>query len=385
MSTTYEISEEAVPDVPLVFVSNQYLDELTSNIRSRPIPWDGYQKATLITQEELDLLKKVDKQSLEQLKVVMQKDAEKYADLYTNLLEKLSRIDTVQYILVLVSEMLSDEEQRVQYFHKVSEKDAELPFRIFLKLLNTEDEFVSLMSAKILTLLIVSAPKSLPFDLEEFYRWITLKLKSNNPNVCDLAVQILDSILRVPSYRAIKEKIIRVIIGTFKNLVDKAPEANLPAMLVARLLNFCENLSSRKWSDNEIVEDIEFLKDQLQENFHSLSTFDEYASEISSGMLQWSPPHESDQFWKQNVTKLNDKDYELLRILARMLSQSSDNVVLAIAAHDLGQYVKYYPSGKKFLQEIGAKRRIMELMTHDDPEVRYRALIAVQKYMTHAW
>lgn len=24
-------------------------------------------------------------------------------------------------------------------------------------------------------------------------------------------------------------------------------------------------------------------------------------------------------------------------------------------------------------------------MTHDDPEVRYRALIAVQKYMTHAW
>ncbi|CAI2184745.1 3034_t:CDS:10 [Funneliformis geosporum] len=446
--TTYETTEETVPDVPLVFVSNPYLDELTSNIRSRPIPWDGYQKATLITQEEADLLKKVDKQSLEQLKVVMQKDAEKYADLYTNLLEKLNRVDTVQYILVLVSEMLSDEEQRVQYFHKVSEKDAELPFRILLKLLNIEDEFVNLMSAKILTLLIVSAQKPLPFDLEEFYRWITLKLKSNNPNVCDLAVQILDSTLRVPGYRlklweapqaidalvnllkvrnptpqmqyqiifcfwlltferavslefnkkydliptliniakgAIKEKIIRVIIGTFKNLVDKAPEANLPAMLVARLLNFCENLSSRKWSDNEIVEDIEFLKDQLQENFHSLSTFDEYASEISSGMLQWSPPHESDQFWKQNVTKLNEKDYELLRILARMLSQSNDNVVLAIAAHDLGQYVKYYPSGKKFLQEIGAKQRIMELMTHDDTEVRYRALIAVQKYMTHAW
>ncbi|CAG8696189.1 6690_t:CDS:2, partial [Acaulospora colombiana] len=212
---------------------------------------------------------------------------------------------------------------------------------------------------------------------------------------------------------AIKEKIIRVIIGTFKNLVDKAPEANLPAMLVAKLLNFCINLSARQWHDEEIKEDIAFLTAQLQENFHSLTTFDEYASEIRSGMLQWTPPHESEQFWRQNVTKLNEKDYELLRILARLLVTSNDdNTVLAVAAHDLGQYVKYYPNGKKynpfyvyillndpgnvvltgsigfdlrFLQEIGAKQRIMELMTHEDSEVRYQALIAVQKYMAHAW
>ena len=38
----------------------------------------------------------------------------------------------------------------------------------------------------------------------------------------------------------------------------------------------------------------------------------------------------------------------IYRILARLLSQSNDNVVLAIAAHDLGQYVKYYPNGKKY-------------------------------------
>ncbi|CAG8776842.1 3782_t:CDS:2, partial [Acaulospora morrowiae] len=71
-------------------------------------------------------------------------------------------------------------------------------------------------------------------------------------------------------------------------------------------------------------------------------------------------------------------------ILARLLVTSIDPLVLAVAAHDLGQYVKYYPNGKKFLQEIGAKQQIMELMTHEDPEVRYHALIAVQKYMAQA-
>jgi len=299
-----------------------------------------------------------------------------------------------------------------------------------------------------LTILICTVSKGLPFDYSDFFNRIILRLKSNNSEIYELSIQMLESILRVPANRlkfwnapqgietlasllkfrnpslqiqyqiifcfwlltfqkeiaedfnrkfdliptliniaksAIKEKIIRIVIGTFRNLVEKAPEANLPTMLVAKLLNFCENLSGRKWSDNEIVEDIEFLKVRLQENFYSLTTFDEYASEISSGMLQWSPPHESEQFWKQNVSKLNDKNHELIRTLARLLSTSNDNTVLTVAAHDLGQYVKYYPNGKKFLQEIGAKQRIMELMTYDDPEVRYQALLAVQKYMTHAW
>ena len=78
--------------------------------------------------------------------------------------------------------------------------------------------------------------------------------------------------------------------------------------------------------------------------------------------------HESDLFWKENATKLNDNDYELLkyvfqvfmrqtvssltdaplhRILIRLLNESNDATVLAVASHDLGQYVKHYERGKK--------------------------------------
>lgn len=49
----------------------------------------------------------------------------------------------------------------------------------------------------------------------------------------------------------------------------------------------------------------------LTEQFHS--TYDEYRSELTSGHLSWTPVHESDLFWKENATKLNDKDYELLK------------------------------------------------------------------------
>ena len=53
--------------------------------------------------------------------------------------------------------------------------------------------------------------------------------------------------------------------------------------------------------------------------------------------------------------------------------------MLAIACHDLGQYAKY-GGGKRVLHELGTKQRIMELMTHENADVRYHALSATQKY-----
>jgi hypothetical protein len=42
-------------------------------------------------------------------------------------------------------------------------------------------------------------------------------------------------------------------------------------MLVAKLLPFVKNLSTRKWSDEDIVEDVQYLKDELTANFRSLT------------------------------------------------------------------------------------------------------------------
>jgi V-type H+-transporting ATPase subunit H len=70
---------------------------------------------------------------------------------------------------------------------------------------------------------------------------------------------------------AVKEKVIRVIVATFRNLVTKAPAANLAAMLVAQLLPFAKNLASRKWSDEDVLEDVQFLQDELKTRFESLT------------------------------------------------------------------------------------------------------------------
>ena len=71
--------------------------------------------------------------------------------------------------------------------------------------------------------------------------------------------------------QALKEKVIRIVVATFRNLITKAPEQNLPAMLVAKLLPFVKTLQGRKWSDDEIKEDIDFLVDELKRSFEGLT------------------------------------------------------------------------------------------------------------------
>lgn len=37
------------------------------------------------------------------------------------------------------------------------------------------------------------------------------------------------------------------------------------------------------------------------------------------------------------------------------------------------------------IEQLGGKQRVMQLLGHEDPNVRYEALLAVQKLMVHNW
>ncbi|KAI8911543.1 ATPase, V1 complex, subunit H [Gorgonomyces haynaldii] len=430
----------AEPDVdistPVIASHNDYLEQTTLKLQSQSIPWEGYQRASLITEQELQEIRNFEANAEARTR-------KEYLDLLLTLLSKLSRIDTLQGILVLLDQYLSASVDRVSVFEQT-----EIGYGIFLKLLKKEDEYVQLKSAKILVYLIKEQSSSQQHDLQELFQWIIFQFSSTNESIVDIAIQYLANVLSVDVYRpkyaeypnaigslvelikkpnvsaqmqyqaiyclwmlsyvpeacaqfasvhpvipilkelaklAIKEKVVRVIIATFKNMITKAPKLTIIPMLGNKLFPVIEQLSVRKWSDSDIVEDLQFIRDELSHHVAELTTFDEYESEVRSGKLEWSPPHLSEQFWKTNATRLSENGNELIKRLVDILTNPKAEVDLAIACHDLGQYVKYTTNGKNVIQETGAKTRVMALITHDDPDVRYQALSAVQKFMTNAW
>lgn len=53
----------------------------------------------------------------------------------------------------------------------------------------------------------------------------------------------------------------------------------------------------------------------------------------------------------------SSSDIFLSRTLIKVLKESSDPTVLAVAAHDVGQYVKHYERGKKSVFSIDVELR----------------------------
>ncbi|KZO92597.1 ATPase V1 complex subunit H [Calocera viscosa TUFC12733] len=429
-------------------IVNPYLEESSSKVRAKPIPWEGYQRAGLITPAELAAIKKVDRQPRTKVESLLLTEGAQYATLYLALLKKLVRVDVLQYILVLIGDSLIDHDERIPLYTRAAEADPELPFGPLLRALDTPDEFVQLKACQVLSILFGSTQAGYQTsDVNTFLNFISSLIQDNSVSRRDVGVQCLEATLPTPVFRlaiwrvptimlslvqllkssktpqmqyqicfciwllsfeprvaaeinkqydvipvltevaqtAAKEKVIRVVIATFRNLVVKAPHANLPAMLVAKLLPFLQNLAGRKFSDEDIKEDVVFLKDELKAQFESLTTYDEYTSELVSGHLGWTPVHDSDEFWKENAGRLNENDNEQLKRLVGLLSTSTDALVLAVAAHDIGKYVKYCDRGKKLVTDMGAKTRVMELMSHEDPDVRYQALMSVQLLVSHSW
>merc|ERR1712079_466341 len=97
----------------------------------------------------------------------------------------------------------------------------------------------------------------------------------------------------------------------------------------------------------------------------------------------------SSKFWAENVMKFEKDDFKALKSLANLLANpSSSPTTLAVASHDVGEFVSMHPLGKKMVNKLGIKERVMELMGAQDlskREARREALLCCQKIMLNKW
>ena len=85
-----------------------HLHDITSDARLTG-RIQAYQRANLITTEELALVKKIAQQPKAKIESLLLTDGQTCALLYLRLLKKLQRVDTQQCILVWFSDMLTGE------------------------------------------------------------------------------------------------------------------------------------------------------------------------------------------------------------------------------------------------------------------------------------
>jgi len=185
-----------------------------------------------------------------------------------------------------------------------------------------------------------------------------------------------------------KEKTTRLLVSSLYNLLSANQNTLLPAAVLARLPALLQNLNGRHLSDQDLLEDLQNLTDMLEEYTKTQTTFDEYAAEVNSGHLRWSPPHRSPTFWAENARKILEFEKgELPKKLAEIMSKpwENDKQVLAIACNDVGCLVKEVPEKRYQLEKLGLKTRVMELMAEPDETVRWESLNALSGWLRYSF
>ncbi|KAF2842169.1 vacuolar ATP synthase-like protein subunit H [Patellaria atrata CBS 101060] len=185
-----------------------------------------------------------------------------------------------------------------------------------------------------------------------------------------------------------KEKITRLLLSTLSNLLSSNRDSLLPAAVLARLPSILSNIQSRHLTDPDLLEDLKSLNDMLAEYTKTQTTFDEYAAEVHTGHLRWSPPHRNPTFWAENARRiLEDNTGEIPKKLAEILSKEwkNDKQVLAIGCNDVACLVKEVPEKRPMLEKIGLKSRVMALMQDENESVRWESLRAVGEWLSYSF
>ncbi|KAF3858081.1 hypothetical protein F7725_011282 [Dissostichus mawsoni] len=401
-----------------------------AEVRANQVNWQSYLQSQMISAEDCEFIKKFEVANSEEKQVILTNEGHQCAKTFLNLMAHISKEQTVQYILTLIDDTLQENHQRVSIFFEYAKKTKNTAWSYFLPMLNRQDLFTVHMAARIIAKLAAWGRDLMEgSDLNYYFNWIKSQLSSQSSQYVQCVAGCLQLMLRVNEYRfawveadgvncitavlsnkcgfqlqyqmifcvwllafspqlceqlrrynvvpalsdilqeSVKEKVTRIILAALRNLLEKSAEKETRqeyalAMIQCKVLKQLENLEQQKYDDEDITEDIKFLLEKLAESVQDLSSFDEYSSELKSGRLEWSPVH---------------------KILTRLLEVSDDPQVIAVAAHDVGEYVRHYPRGKRVIEQLGGKQLVMNHMHHEDQLVRYNALLAVQKLMVHNW
>ncbi|KAL9379515.1 hypothetical protein Peur_027997 [Populus x canadensis] len=403
----------------------------TEQVLKRDIPWETYMMTKLISGTDLQLLRRYDNRPESYRAQLLDDDGPAYVRVFVTILRDIFKEETVEYVLALIDEMLAG-----NWF--IQEKSCKILALIVSARPKTQDGLLSNGEASNSKSKITCIDDVLKGLVE--WLCAQLKKPSHPSRSIPTAISCLATLLKEPVVRSLfvrldgvkllipsicpastqqsiqllyetslcvwllsyyepaieylatsrtlprlvdvvksstKEKVVRVVVLTFKNLLSKS--AFGAQMVDLGLPQIVQNLKAQAWSDEDLLEALNQLEEGLKDNIKKLSSFDKYKQEVLLGHLDWSPMHKDPAFWRENISNFEENDFQILRVLITILDTSNDPRALAVACFDLSQFIQHHPAGRVIVTDLKTKERVMKLMNHENAEVTKNALLCIQR------
>lgn len=139
--------------------SSYQTDVLESQeVLQQDIPWQAYATANLISEAELALITRYDKQTPDAKWSLLAEDGYSYFNAFMTILRATTKDQVVQYVLALLEEAVEADPKHASLLHQDADATTE-PYTVLLKHLNRTDWFTQEKACRLLTVLISTRPK----------------------------------------------------------------------------------------------------------------------------------------------------------------------------------------------------------------------------------
>ncbi|KAK9813607.1 hypothetical protein WJX73_010348 [Symbiochloris irregularis] len=133
----------------------------TASLLRRDVPWQTYLTARLISDRDLQLIRAYDKRDWDTKREALKQAGPAHLQAFLTVLRNVTKEDTVQYVLALLDDTLTEQPSAAALFHEQSNSYANNqidPYTIFLRLLQRTDWFTQEKACKLLAAIIVARP-----------------------------------------------------------------------------------------------------------------------------------------------------------------------------------------------------------------------------------
>lgn len=153
-----------------MIAATSVLQQQAGDIRQNKINWQSYAQSQMITNEDYLCVSALDG---DQRASYLKQNPAQCAKTFLNLLSHVSKDQTIQYILVMIDDLLQEDRSRVEVFLEYASKRKESVWGPFLNLLNRQDGFIVNMSSRILAKLACWGHEQMPkADLHFYLQWL---------------------------------------------------------------------------------------------------------------------------------------------------------------------------------------------------------------------
>jgi len=323
-----------------IFVATSRLQQRANEVRANRVNWQSYLQGQMISQEDFNFITWLDNSTPDQREQLLKEKPYQCAKTFLNLMGHISKDQTVQYILTMIDDMLQEDKGRVDIFREYARKNKESVWGLFLNMLNRPDGFIINQTSRIIAKMACWSKEMMEgSDLQYYLTWLKDQMKVPGNEYLQTVARCLQMMLRIDEYRhafirvdgistlvsvlagkvgfqiqyqltfciwcltfnpklseqmnrynvipiladilseSVKEKVTRIILATFRNLLEKPTENEIMqdhalSMVQCKVLKQLQLLEGRKFDDTDIQEDIDYLGEKLHAAIQDLSSFD---------------------------------------------------------------------------------------------------------------